>query len=237
MVAGKRFRWPQIGFTLFCGAVACGCLGLSLWQHQRAQLKERLQNQAQQQAKAAPVELAVVASDAASSMVWRRATAVGVYASDQFLVDNRFNEHEVGFHVIAPLELENGNWLLVNRGWLKAAPQRSENRLPPVPQGTVTVSGTLVPDAAKAFELGKEETQAQIRQHLKIDRWQRETGRQALPLVLLNDAAQQGLVAVRAVSDFKAARSYGYRLQWLALAIVVVGGWFAVALRGRRDAQ
>ncbi|MFZ9993168.1 MAG: SURF1 family protein [Steroidobacteraceae bacterium] len=44
----------------------------------------------------------------------------------QFLLDNRTREGRAGFEVLTPFELEDGRWLLVNRGWLPFAGFRDQ---------------------------------------------------------------------------------------------------------------
>ena len=47
----------------------------------------------------------------------------------QFLLDNMSNGGQVGYEVLTPLRLEDGRWLLVNRGWV-ALPEGRRDRLP-----------------------------------------------------------------------------------------------------------
>ena len=47
----------------------------------------------------------------------------------QFLLDNMIEDGQVGYEVLTPLRLEDGRWLLVNRGWV-ALPDGRRDRLP-----------------------------------------------------------------------------------------------------------
>ena len=47
----------------------------------------------------------------------------------QFLLDNMSEGGQVGYEVLTPLRLEDGRWLLVNRGWV-ALPEGRRDRLP-----------------------------------------------------------------------------------------------------------
>ncbi|HEX9472656.1 MAG TPA: SURF1 family protein [Steroidobacteraceae bacterium] len=58
----------------------------------------------------------------------------------QFLLDNMSEGGQVGYQVLTPLRLEDGRWLLVNRGWV-ALPDGRRDRLPDVRM--------LEPDAAQ----------------------------------------------------------------------------------------
>ncbi len=227
----KRFRMPPAGFTLFCSAVMAGTLALAYWQHSRAQQKDAMQRLAAERMSAEPVALAEIEAAGPDAMLWRRAAAVGTFeASGGFLVDNRLHERRPGFHVVTPLE-RDGGWLLVNRGWVPAASPRVPAAVPEPAAGRVTVSGILAPDSGDAFELGDDLGEGGVWQNLKVDRWSGDTGREALPLVLLADSAPEGLVPVSTAPDFRADRSRGYRLQWLGLAAVAAAGWVAVGFR------
>lgn len=50
-------------------------------------------------------------------------------ATHQLLLDNVIVDGRVGYDVLTPLQLDDGRWLLVNRGWV-ALPQGSRNTLP-----------------------------------------------------------------------------------------------------------
>jgi surfeit locus 1 family protein len=65
--------------------------------------------------------------------------------SRQFLLDNRTRDGRAGYEVMTPLQLGDGRWLLVNRGWVPFEGYR--DRLPNVDlsssDGTVTIAGRL----------------------------------------------------------------------------------------------
>ena len=63
---------------------------------------------------------------------YQRVTVRGRYdAAHQFLLDNMNHGPEPGYQVLTPLELEDGRWLLVNRGWLPLV-DGGRRRLPAV---------------------------------------------------------------------------------------------------------
>lgn len=71
-----------------------------------------------------------------------RAAAVGVYdPARQVLLDNQTRGHVPGYRVWTPMRLKDGAWLMVDRGWVRADPDRS--RLPDlaVASGTREVRG------------------------------------------------------------------------------------------------
>lgn len=78
---------------------------------------------------------------------YRRVTATGTFRHDQeMLLGPRLHDGTDGFLVITPLERENADTILVNRGWISRAkaPQSVRAADPEaLPRGTVTVLGLL----------------------------------------------------------------------------------------------
>lgn len=79
---------------------------------------------------------------------WTRVEVQGRYdADEQLLVRNRPFRGTYGYEVVVPLLLDEGaTALLVNRGWVPNARDAATlPEVPPVPEGTVTVTGWLRP--------------------------------------------------------------------------------------------
>ena len=167
-----------------------------VWQHQRAGLKDRLQQQAADQLAQPPLRLRPGAAASYDELVWRRATAQGTWdRANEILIDNRIHARQPGFHVITPFQIGD-RWLLVNRGWYPAPPVRGDRVIPPPAHGT-EVAGVLAPDAADAFELAADDPAARIWQNLKIATWRaRAPRREFYPVVLLEEAPTPGMVPV-----------------------------------------
>lgn len=225
-----QLKPPSIWFTIFCATVAVTCFALAYWQHWRAGVKQALQDQAIAQMQASPLDLNQV-DQARTDLTWRLASAVGTYLDEQLLIDNRIHEHQVGFHVITPLQLDDQRVVLVNRGWLKAPLQRNQVTAPQPPTGQIAVAGLLAPDDSDAFELGADHGDNNIWQQLKISRWAKQNNQEVIPAVLLLNLTTEELVPVAKVPDFRPQSSRGYRLQWLAFGLIAIVGWLVVSLK------
>lgn len=91
----------------------------------------------------------------AQDQQWIAVTATGRYdTAHQFAVRNRSQNENAGWYVVTPLVLSDGTAVLVNQGWIATSnsttPSTAMPRLPPVPSGTVTVTGLLQPDETTA---------------------------------------------------------------------------------------
>lgn len=86
---------------------------------------------------------------------WVTVTVTGHYdTAHQFAVRNRSQNENAGWYVVTPLVLDDGSAVLVNQGWIATSnsdvPSTAMPTLPPVPSGTVTVTGWLQPDETTA---------------------------------------------------------------------------------------
>jgi len=130
-------------------------LQLGRWQWHRAAEK-----------RAIAAEFAAGTATAATPLGSRSTASLARYAAlvvngrydalHQFLLDNVIVDGHVGYEVLTPLQLEDGRWLLVNRGWV-ALPQGSRTTLPviglPSDPTTGTAAGTLRTFSGRIDEL------------------------------------------------------------------------------------
>jgi cytochrome oxidase assembly protein ShyY1 len=82
-------------------------------------------------------------------LYYRHVTARGVFEADrEVVVRRRTNaDDRVGYHVLTPLRLDDGRYLLVNRGWVPADDRQTKfPEIPAPPGGEVTVTGRLMAD-------------------------------------------------------------------------------------------
>ena len=133
-------------------------IALGYWQ--RTLWKDRADSQGLVYAKldAKPVSIDgvdPVGHDVSQAQQWITVSATGHYdTAHQFAVRDRSQNENAGWYVVTPLVLSDGTAVLVNQGWIEAsdgsAPSTAMPALPPVPSGTVTVSGWLQPDETTA---------------------------------------------------------------------------------------
>lgn len=78
---------------------------------------------------------------------WRPAEVTGRYVTqEQLLVRTRPRSGSVGFEVVVPFLANTGEVVLVNRGWVPTGEEQdTPDTVPAAPEGTVTVTGRLLP--------------------------------------------------------------------------------------------
>lgn len=218
-------------------------ISLASWQFDRASEKESaarsyIQFQAQE-----PRALATLAIEGLVGVTepFQRVYARGNYRGDrQLLLDNRTYGGRAGYHVLTPFETNNGIWILVNRGWVLAPPDRRQLpdvRLRDSLPASVTVRGTLARAREDQFVLGDtgytSNTWPRVVQRVELEQAGSTLGRPVFGMVLLLDpGAENGYV--RAWSPYVGItpdRHRGYATQWLALAVTLVVIYLGLTLR------
>ncbi len=116
-------------------------LRLGFWQIERADEKRQLIAHAEEQLQLPPLSLQEnnIQPD---QLKQRRVIASGKFLAGKYwLLDNRVFRGKVGYEVIAPLETDVGQIVLINRGWVPAPPTRQQ--LPDVsfPLSKVIIQG------------------------------------------------------------------------------------------------
>ena len=213
---------------------------LGFWQLDRAEQKRALADAYAAAATAAPVVIESAAALAAAPR-HARVSATGRFVAErQVLLDAQTHDGQVGYRVWTPLALDNGDWVLVDRGWLSAGATRA--RLPDVAVDAAprTVAGSKAPLPEPGLRLGDAAPADGPWPRRMV--WPDEQalarafGRAVPPaLVLLDADAPDGFVREWAPADgMTAQRHVGYAVQWFALAAALVVIALVLLLRNRR---
>jgi surfeit locus 1 family protein len=234
-VSALQFR-PRLVPTVAALLAVLLTLYLSNWQRGRAEEKRALQAAFDQRANMPALALAESAKRVESDSRYRAARASGVYdTAGQIFIDNKSHGTTVGYHVVTPLKLANAErYVLVNRGFIPRGPQYPLPPIVSVPSGSVEINGMLSQLSNKFLELGVAAPQNAVWQNLTVDRYRAATNRDVLPLVLLANPTNDGLIAQTERPDAGVDKHVEYMLTWLSLAITVVILWVALNLKIRR---
>ena len=150
-------------------------------------------------------------------------------ASHQILIDNRVHAGRIGYHVVAPLVLDDGRRVLVDRGFIAGGATRSERPQAPPPAGAVHLRGRVNPSPARYLELGQAAPAGNVWQNLDPVRFADHTGLRVLPIVVEQlDGPDDGLVRDWPRPDLGIEKHRIYMMQWYSFAVLAFGlwGWF-----------
>ncbi|MGH8249449.1 MAG: SURF1 family protein [Steroidobacteraceae bacterium] len=170
---------------------------------------------------------------------YQRVTVRGNYDHErQFLLDNMSHAGRPGVQVLTPLLLDDGEAVLVNRGWLPYGATRQD-----LPDVAVTdwprrVTGRLdeLPRPPVELESPPAKGWPRLVQFPRIEELSSALDRDLKPRVILLDADQpDGYVRAWTIPGTAADRHLGYAVQWFAFAALAIAIWFATSRR--RQAQ
>jgi len=198
---------------------------LGNWQARRAEEKRALGAAFDQALRSPPIALSPGADIA--GLVHKHVSARGKFLADRtVLLDNKLRQGRPGYEVVTPLRLgASDSNVLVDRGWVAAAPSRAV--LPEVrtPAGDVEVSGVALDRLPRALETGVAPEGA-VRQHVDIGAFAAATKLRLETLVIeQHSELPDGLSREWPRPDFGIEKHQSYALQWYsfaALAIILV---------------
>ncbi len=233
----RPMLWP----TVFAVPALIVLILLGNWQMERLAWKEDLLGQIAQGMSADPVPLPTSdtwASIDPSIQRYMSATATGVFdhANEAHVYISSLSG-EPGYHVITPLQLSQGGWLLVDRGFVPISKKAAETRPAGQVSGEVTVQGVLVlPDDANAFT-PEPDLVKNVWYHRPIDRLAGKAGISPVFPMLMDagPAPNPGSLPVGGQTRLELKNPHlGYALTWYGLAVTLVGVWLAFFFaRGR----
>ncbi|MBI3369770.1 MAG: SURF1 family protein [Burkholderiales bacterium] len=241
MARGLKGRAVLVLLAALVGAVGTARLGV--WQLDRAAQKQALQARIAERATLPPLSPAALAGDAAGieQQHYRRVRLQGHWLADRTVfLDNRQMNGRPGFFVLTPLRLNEGDAVLVQRGWVaRDFMDRGKLARIATPSDEITLTGRVAPPPSRLFDFGGVDN-GPIRQNLDLAAFSREIGLALRPLSVqqLDDGsvANDGLTRQWPAPASDVAKHHGYAFQWFALCALIVGlyVWFQL-LRPRRS--
>jgi surfeit locus 1 family protein len=229
-------RW--ILFTLLVVAGAAACARLGVWQLDR--LKQRRAFNAHVLAVQAMPALKLPAEATAEDLPdqqYRPAAATGTYDfANQVALRNQYSNGQVGYHLLTPLVMKNGEAVLVDRGWIPA----DGNDVPAawrkydVP-GEVTVNGVIQASQTASVFMGPTDPTLTPGQK-GLDLWvfvNLQRIAQQMPYPVLPVYLQQNPVPnqtnppipLQVELDLSEGPHQSYAIQWFSFAALLLVGY------------
>ncbi|HKS56786.1 MAG TPA: SURF1 family protein [Steroidobacteraceae bacterium] len=237
-IASRNFSPTLFSVALTIAAVAL-FIRAAFWQIDRAAENEELQTQF---AAGQRSVVAVTAANAAKLTQYQRVTARGHYDSaHQILLDSMPSAMgQPGYRVVTPFELEDGSWLLVDRGWHRPGATRSD--IPDVAVGEAprTVAGQLSllpkPGVRLAGPASTGSNWPRVMNYPEQASVEQALERKVLPRLMLLDRDQpDGFERVwQARTVMGSERNIGYAVQWFVFAIAAIVLFVVMGLRRGR---
>lgn len=205
---------------------------LGNWQLQRAEEKRAIATRFSTRQQQAPISLTALKE--LDDRAFVPVSLQGQFDNQHhFLLDNRSRRGQPGYEVLTPMHSSSGEWVLVNRGWIKAKPERRD--LPAVPsvEGTIDTRGTVYVPLSEPFLLA-EQTFGKVEwplvvQAVEIEKFAGLLDRELFPQTIrLEEGAPGALQIGWQPINVQPEKHVGYAVQWFAMAAALVL-WFLVA--------
>lgn len=224
----RNFR-PGLLTSLLTMVLLVLLVKLGFWQLDRAKEKEALKEQVLTKQKLAPLSSLPVNGNSSKSLYWRRASLQGdLKAEPVFLLDNQVYKGQAGYFVYSVLELEGNRNLLVNRGWIKANPDRSKVSIPKTVDSEERLSGLIKAPPATGWLLAEDSDESLANgivrlQHIDPDSINDRYHLNNVPYVFrLDKDSPSGFIRDWSAPGFGRDKHLGYAFQWFALAIALL---------------
>ncbi|MBN1238684.1 MAG: SURF1 family protein [Gammaproteobacteria bacterium] len=224
--------------------VAAVCTALGFWQLDRAGQSRAVLERYAEARELPPVSRPLDALEPgdAAALRYRSVVVDGRYEPDrQFLIDNIVRDGVPGYLVLTPLRMEDRDArLIVNRGWIRASPDRSVlpaigvsreprrvvGRLDELPAPGLKLGGAPAPAADEPVRVLSYPTMAEL---------ESELGHRLIDYQLLLDPDQpDGFARDWEGPAADPARNLGYAGQWWLFAAVAAGAAAVIARRSLR---
>ena len=239
MVCAGQFEFrPRWGTTSATLVVFLLLSSLGSWQLDRADQKEAILQQYEERFEKEPVHLNRERQRRfeKDNMLWHRAVIRGSYSAQyHFLLDNQVLGAQTGYFVYTPFRLDaEPLWVLINRGWVSAGPDRRQVPRVETPEGVLEIQGMLREPFRSGLLLGEDRferisTTSQRVQRLDIERIADYTGLTFLPYIVRLDTNEPyGFKREWRMPGSGKERHLGYAFQWFALAAALLVIYFAV---------
>ncbi len=228
--------------------VVVACVALGQWQLDRLQYVRSENARALERMAEPPVPLTdvadplVPAATDVDALEFRRVEVTGTYRTDEEVLQrNRRYRNQTGFHVLTPLELEDGGVVLVRRGWVPAVLDEPPVADAPPPAGVTTIVGVLErPVPQPSFgPTDPEEGRLDRVFHTDTARLDRQVDGALFPMVLridteLANPTEDQLPFPAGPPELEEGSHLSYTIQWhifAVLAAVTYAAWWWRRLR------
>lgn len=221
----SNYSFRHIVLLLIILLVTALFLFLGTWQMQRGHEKKSLLATKEIAEQSDYIALNMLIDSPIDSVRYRKVNTTGTFLNHQsFLLDNQIYQGKVGYHVLTPFEMQNKQLVLINRGWISAAPSRQILPALPAQEGAFTIEGYLEKGYVNPLIRNALETD-NVTWPLRVQKVDFELFAELLgaPLahvtVVLESPSESAFIPLPPIGAWLTPeRHFGYAFQWYSLA-------------------
>ncbi len=235
MILLKLLSLKWLPITLLVVIAAMVCVGLGIWQLDR--LAQRRVFNAHVHAMQALQPLILAAQDDLTNMEYRAVKVSGTYDfANQVAIRDQFNDNQYGYHLVTPLQLVDGEAILIDRGWIPSAGNSSSSDWRKYDQpGEVILNGVIrlsqtspnlggVPDPT----LTPGQTRLDFWVYVNLDRIHEQMPYPIYPVYIQLDpdpSRTNPPIPYQPVLDLSEGPHQSYAIQWFSFATLLLVGY------------
>jgi cytochrome oxidase assembly protein ShyY1 len=217
-------RW--IVLTLLLLVLIFLFIRLSNWQFDRYDQRVLRNDSTNTALSLAPKNIQSIAQ-LTDSKQWEKVELTGNYLNEQSkLVRKQYLGSSLGFWVLTPFRFENGENILVNRGWIPVGSSASTNEgIPPAPVGKVNLEGYL----QQFNESVPQPTDLPMNQVNTIDYKYFDLDIASdFYVQLAKSSPMDNQVAIIPLPELSNGPHLSYAIQWILFALLLPIGWYVL---------
>ena len=213
---------------------------LGQWQYNKGEYINNLQVKINDRKQLAPVSMQELPHEL-EDQVFIPVIVSGTFDTEHhFYFDNRIVNGIAGYDIYTPLSLDDGNHILVNRGWIRQG--RTRQDLPEFDTESARVSFRAIVDKppSKDFMLAEnvhnQLAWPMVLQYVDPEEMSKMLGYELMPMVLrLDKDADHGFHREIPVLNLDSAKNTGYAFQWMAMSVALVLIYIVVNTKKRKE--
>jgi cytochrome oxidase assembly protein ShyY1 len=219
-----RPRW--IALTVVLLGLIYLFIRLSDWQFDRYDQRIIRNEQATSALSSAPKNI-VSSSQLSEMKQWEKVEMTGTYLNEQSkLVRKQYLENSLGFWIITPFQIQNGDHILINRGWIPIGSSASTSQsIPMAPAGRINIEGYLQPFDSSTIQ----PKDLPINQVNTIDyKYFDFDIANDYYLQLAKSSPMDNQVAIIPLPELSNGPHLSYAIQWILFALLLPIGWYVL---------
>ncbi|CAA0114958.1 Uncharacterised protein [Halioglobus japonicus] len=221
------FEWR---IALFTAILVPLMISLGFWQLHRAEEKGAMAAAFDAREQQLPAPLASLWEQSEESLAYAPVRLHGRFLPDAyFLLDNQMREGQVGYEVLGVMQLQSGDSVLVNRGWVAGTADRQTLPLVPAVEGPVEITGHLYVAPGTPFLLAEQQLEGGWPKRIQAVEMDKliplvtalQAGKVFPYPVRINADERGALLTDWQIVNMSPAKHSAYAVQWFAMAAVL----------------
>ena len=198
-------------------------LSLGAWQVVRGFDKQDILDQYDFNKSLVPIESYELSMEGIEKNYYRTVSLEGQFMQESYLLDNRIYRQKSGYEIFSLFKTDSNNYFLINRGWA----DKKETTKMKFPK-KVRIQGLYTPFKRFGLSLSNEAPSygwPKLVQELSFQQALNDLSPEYNPqpaVIQLSAGSPGAFEPIWRPTIFKAARHYGYAVQWFGLALVLL---------------